>query len=191
MTVSALACARCGSPLPGQPAELAALERCGSCGTAVQVLMFPALSRPARGGTAGLAAAGEGEAACFYHAQKRAVVPCDGCGRFLCALCDMELNGQHLCPACFETGRKKGRLAGLDNRRTLYDSLALTLALFPLLLWPTTLVTAPASLFVALRYWKAPGSLVRHSRARLVAALVLALLQIAGWVILFWSLARG
>ena len=67
----------------------------------------------------------DGEASCFYHPAKKAVLPCESCGRFLCAVCDVEMNGQHLCPACLASGKKKGRLKQLENRRTLYDSLAL------------------------------------------------------------------
>ena len=47
------------------------------------------------------------------------------------------------------------------------------------------------AIFVSLRYWKAPGSVVRRSKARFLAAIALALLQMAGWVILLWSLFRG
>ena len=104
-------------------------------------------------------------------------------------MCDVDFNGEHLCPGCLETGRKKGRLSNLDNRRTLYDSLALSLVLLPMVLlfvWPLSLVTAPAALFVAVRYWKAPGSLLRRSKIRFVLAMLLALIQIVAWGILFW-----
>lgn len=46
------------------------------------------------------------------------------------------------------------------------------------------------ALFVAIRYWNAPRSLVRRTRIRFVAAIVLAVLQIAGWGLLFVFLAR-
>ena len=39
----------------------------------------------------------EGEAACFYHAEKRATVACSACGRFLCALCDLDFSDHHFC----------------------------------------------------------------------------------------------
>src|SRR5438874_13754528 len=88
----------------------------------------------------------EGEAGCFYHPQKRAIIPCAACGRFLCALCDVELNDEHLCPVCLETGRKKGKLTQLETKRTLYDSSALILSVLPIIcLWPLSIVTAPAA----------------------------------------------
>ena len=45
-----------------------------------------------------------------------------------------------------------------------------------------TVVTAPASIFVALRYWNAPRSLVPRGRGRLVLALTLSLVQMGLWV---------
>src|SRR5262245_48811130 len=78
---------------------------CPSCRAPVDVVIFPAFFRkigPAQNAEAVLV---EGESSCFYHPEKKASVPCAGCGRFLCALCDCELHGQHYCPACLETGR--------------------------------------------------------------------------------------
>ena len=70
----------------------------------------------------------------------------------------------------------------------LVSGLALTLALVPLLLWPFTLITAPAALFVAIRFWRAPGSVVQRTKIRLILALFLALAQIVGWGIGFWAM---
>ncbi|MGB8355533.1 MAG: hypothetical protein WCD79_16665 [Chthoniobacteraceae bacterium] len=145
--------------------------------------VFPALFRPLGVGSTGEAVASAEEAACFYHPQKRALVPCDSCGRFLCALCDVELNGQHLCPNCLQTGRKKGKLRNLENERVRYDRLALTTSLAPLLLWPVTLITAPIAIFLSIRHWNSPSSLVHgYTRLRFVLAILISLAEIGGWV---------
>ena len=44
---------------------------------------------------------------------------------------------------------------------------------------------------MAIRYWKAPPSILPRTRVRSVIAIVLALLQIAGWIALFTFLIRG
>jgi len=165
------------------------LSPCPACGVPLQVEVFPALFRRINPGQGGETIVVEGEAGCFYHPQKKAVIHCQSCGRFLCALCDCELNGQHLCPACLEAGKMRGKIKNLEDRRTLYDSIALSLAVLPLLIFYFTLITAPVALFIAIRYWNAPRSLVRRTRIRYVAAIVLSSLQIAGWGILFVSLA--
>lgn len=162
---------------------------CPACAVPLRVVVFPALFRKISPGAGGEAVMVEGESSCFYHPQKKAQLPCDSCGRFLCALCDCELNGQHLCPACLEAGRTKGKIKGLDNQRTCYDTIALALAVYPMLIFYFTLITAPMALFIAIRYWKTPPSLVRRGKFRFVAAIIVASLQIACWAILFITLA--
>jgi hypothetical protein len=164
------------------------LTPCRSCGAELQVEVFPALFRKMAPGQSAQAVLVEGESSCFFHPQKKAVRPCDGCGRFLCALCDCELNGQHFCPACLETGRAKGKIKSLDNQRTRYDSIALAVALLPMLIFYFTIITAPLTLFIAIRYWNAPRSIVRRTRFRFILAILIALLQIAGWSALFIGL---
>jgi hypothetical protein len=100
-------------------------------------------------------------------------------------LCDIEFHDQHLCPQCLEAGKNQGRLTRLENHRVLYDNVALYLAVLPLILmWPATLVTAPMAIFVAIWYWRAPGSIIPRSKVRFVLAILLGLAQIAGWVAL-------
>lgn len=164
------------------------LSPCPACGVPLQVEVFPALFRRHQPGQSGETILVESEAGCFYHPQKKAILPCQGCGRFLCALCDCELKGQHFCPACLEAGKTRGKIKNLENQRTLYDSIALALAIYPLLIFYFTVVTAPLTLYVAIRYWNAPRSLVHRTKIRYLAAIVLALLQLAGWGVLVVAL---
>jgi hypothetical protein len=126
----------------------------------------------------------EGVSRCFYHEQKKAVIACDVCGRFLCALCDVEFKEQHLCPSCLQSGQSKGQFAMLDNQRVLWDSASLTLCLVPLLVWPFTLLTAPAALCCAIYSFFRPSSVVPRTRIRSYVAIVLSVAQIAGWILL-------
>jgi hypothetical protein len=189
MNTSLVHCPKCQAWLLEGLFNQPELSPCPACGVPLQIEVFPALFRNQSVGRSGEAILVEGESSCFYHPQKRAVIPCQGCGRFLCALCDCELHGQHFCPACLETGKTKGKIKNLENQRVLYDSIALSLAVYPLLIFYFTLVTAPAALFVAIRYWNAPRSIVHRTKARSVVAVLLASLQIAGWGVLFFAIA--
>jgi hypothetical protein len=182
-------CPKCHAWLLEGIFNLPELSPCPACGVLLQVEIFPALFRKINSGQSGEAVMVEGESSCFYHPKKKAVLPCDGCGRFMCALCDCQLNGQHFCPVCLETGKIKGKIKSLDNQRTLYDSIALSLAIYPLLIFYFTLITAPMALFVTIRYWKSSPSLVHHNKIRFVVAIIFALLQIAGWGVVFVVLA--
>ena len=178
---SRLQCPKCQASLTEVYLNRPTLLPCLLCGAPLQVEVFPALFRRIAPGSAGEALVVENEASCFYHPQKKASRPCDACGRFLCALCDCELHGEHFCPACLESGKRKGKIKRLENERTLYDNIALALALFPLLIFYFTIITAPMSLFMAIRYWNAPRSIVHPTRLRLVLAIILASLQMVGW----------
>ncbi len=189
MSTATVSCTRCKATLLGDVFNHGELRPCPNCRNPIQVDVFPSFFRPPDIGSSGEKVLFEGEASCFYHTEKKAVVPCDGCGRFLCALCDIELNDQHLCPACLESGKKKGKLKNLENKRVLYDRMALLAATIPLILvWPS-LIAAPAALYVSFRYWKEPCSLVRPSKWRFVLASVLALLQIMGWTVFFVAIS--
>lgn len=180
-----IACPNCRAWLLDGVFNQGALAPCPSCHTPVQVEVYPALFRKIAPGESAQPVMVEGESSCFFHPEKKAVVPCAGCGRFLCALCDCPFDGQHYCPACLEAGRSKGKIKSLENSRTRYDGIALALALVPMLIFYFTIITAPMTLFVAIRYWKAPRSIVRNSSFRFVLAIIIALLQLGAWAAIF------
>ena len=184
MSQAQIHCPKCKATLLDGVFNRDDFAACPSCSSALQIEVFPALFRHLGTGSAAAPVVTEGEASCFYHPQKKAVLPCDGCGRFVCALCDCEHKGQHLCPACLEMGRTKGKIKSLENTRTRYDNIALALALFPILIFYFTLITAPLVWYLVIRYWNKPLGLTQTSRVRFVIAAALATLQIAGWVVL-------
>ena len=129
-----------------------------------------------------------GEAACFYHAEKRAVVPCDACGRFLCALCDVTLGEKHYCPACLQTAREAAALGPVERGRVRYDQVVWSLLILPLPFCVLPPITATAALVLALVKWHAPPSLVVKTRARLVSGMIVAVMEL-GAMVLFWQRA--
>jgi hypothetical protein len=182
-----LLCSRCNAPIPPEDWNRDHAF-CGTCRAPLSALVFPAFLAKPDAASTGTPVLEAGEASCFYHPTKRAVVPCDHCGRFLCALCQVEFLGQNWCPRCIEAHSQKGRLSHLDASRTLYDNVTLMMAILPaLLIWPT-IVTAPATLYLAARYWRAPSSILPRTKVRFVIAALLALLQIAAWAWLVFFL---
>jgi hypothetical protein len=148
-------------------------------------VIFSAYHRPLAPGKSAEALVAPEDAGCFYHPQSRAQVPCDLCGRFLCALCDVELQGQHLCPACLDTGRKKKKIRELDGDRVLYGGVAFMVALLPLIFfWPLTVVTGPLAVFIAIYGWRKPRSFVRTEYSSYLLAILLGLGETAGWLLL-------
>jgi hypothetical protein len=156
----------------------------------VRVFAYPALWKGAEAGKPAETILDDAEASCFYHAQKKAVVACSHCGRFLCSLCDVELEGAHYCPPCIESAGKKRRMESLENRRILYDDVALSLAILPMLFFYFTVLTAPIALYISIRYWNAPSSLIPRSKIRFIIAICLSVLQIAGWILIVYFVLR-
>jgi len=183
-------CLQCGLFLP----ELTDMETgpslCPHCSAYYQIATFPALARDHAESAAGEQILVEGESSCLFHPAKRATVVCDGCGAFLCALCDIEFDGRHLCPKCLT----RGDAAPVPSRQeaTRYDSVALHLALWPLLLalmcFPYLLIaSAPMSLFLVFRYWNASRQPDGSPSPSMIAAAVLAgseLLLVTGLTVL-------
>lgn len=185
----AIACGNCWWPFPREFWNRVEGARCPVCHQNVAIAAFPAIDR-IRSGALPQALAAETEASCFYHPESRAAVACDECGRFLCGLCDLEIDGKHLCSICFQAGVSSSKLQNVETHRTMYDTIALAVAAFPLLLiWPA-IVGAPVALFVVIRRWRAPLSVVPRTRVRFYLAALLALAELAGFGFLGWGIAR-
>jgi hypothetical protein len=180
-----IACPRCRTIMPGQIVNTGSLHPCPECLVKVRADLFNAFNRPVGQTATGDPVQAQGQAECFYHPGKQAVVPCAACGRLLCSLCEVVFDGNSFCMSCLQAGRSKRRIEHLENSRFLYDSLALYLALWPMIFIFVTLITAPAVIYVVLRYWKAPASLLPRTRYRFILSLLVAIVQMAGWVIFF------
>lgn len=184
-------CPKCKAALSENVINSFKLTTCNACGVPLRVDAFPAIYKKPEAGASGENITHSSEAGCYYHQKKKAIIHCSMCGRFLCALCNLEIGNQNLCPVCLETGEKKKKLDILEYHRILYDSIALFLAVLPftLIFWFLSPVSAPAALFIAIRFWKAPTGLTHRTKIRFIAASVLASLQMAGWSIFICKIA--
>jgi hypothetical protein len=138
------------------------------------------------------------QATCFFHPDKAFQACCQRCGRFVCALCDLQLGAEHVCPACFERGRSDSiGVAGTSewrHRDVLYDSIAVTIGWGWILFWPTIVAAIPAAIFLHIKYRKAPRSylLPRHGWRFWMAYAGLAWLPLllGGSLLLRWMARR-
>jgi hypothetical protein len=189
MRVREVACTNCSTALPPDLID-GAFHMCPGCLNWVRVHIFPALTReltvhPTESPLI------EGQSSCFYHPHKTAVVPCESCGRFLCSLCDVEIGGVHRCPRCLESGRRKQQLQTLQTEHTRYDRIALGLTTIGLLFWPITLISAPAALYMVIRYWNRRSTVLPGGSAGYIVAGALAVAEIGGWAFLFYLMIHG
>lgn len=183
----ALPCPRCQRLLGPESWIVAHDGVCLHCRTGFEFVGFPALTA-VRSVVAPQAAVLAADSVCFFHAENRAEAICDGCGRLLCPVCTVPFVGRKLCPACIAATRQSSAPVAVRSR-VLYDTIALAMALVPILLWPFTVLTSPVALGLVIHGWKQPNSLVRgRGRGRLITAGVLAVIQISAWTAFFLSL---
>lgn len=183
-TSAALECAVCGHAPPPDAINSSTGGVCPNCGQPLAVYIFPhAFDQTPKAGP-GDRLLDERESSCYYHPGKRAVRACDHCGRFVCALCELDMGGAHLCPQCVERGQHQPA-EHAQREYFHYDTLALHLGFWPLfLIFPIVmvvplLVTAPIIIYLVLRYWRARISAVPRPRWRFVFAALLAIGQLA------------
>src|SRR5690242_13690097 len=122
MTGRAVACTSCSAPIPASLLD-GIFHICPRCQVWFRVNLFPAFAS----GPSIVSAESpliEGESSCYYHPQKKAILACENCGRFLCALCDIEIGGVHRCSRCLEAGKRKQELHALELQHIRYDRIA-------------------------------------------------------------------
>lgn len=190
-----LYCTECGSPLRGGSFEAVSSIACEACGALFEAALFPALLSGHEHAVTGDPLEAADEASCFYHPGKRAAAPCANCGRFVCSLCEIELGDRKLCPSCVELEKDRGLVTDLVTQRTMYDQIALSLAVWPILSLAfcyVSLVAAPMAIYVAIRHWKAPTSLVPRTKIRFILAGFFAFGEMGLWaaLIIFGTLHR-
>ena len=200
-------CAACQSPMPDSLFQGSAHAACQACGKAVSAFLFPALHRPITQAppTLDMTPPAEGEAACFYNANRKATKVCNHCGVFISDAWAAQWGTETICLKCLDQLRAKSKTERFEAGRTLWDNVALGLIVVPfvvslifictLILYfmsvftiALTFITAPAAIFVAMRHWNSPRSLVPRGRLRLIMAIGLALLVVASWIVGIWYL---
>lgn len=123
-------CPRCGGYLDLDLLP-AGEHRCLRCGDLFLATPFKAPEVRVRVGS--VAEAGpEGAVPCAVHAGNAAVGNCTRCGVFMCALCRIEIDGQELCPGCFDRLTSEGVLASARTRIRDFRGMALTLGVLGL-----------------------------------------------------------
>jgi hypothetical protein len=114
----------------------------------------------------------EDQASCFYHEGKQAELACEECGRFICATCEVKMHSRRLCPGCVERLYDEMEWPRLINSVYQWDSLALTVSVLTMLCCQFLgLFTLPFSIFVTIKYWNTPMSILPRSRWRFLAAI--------------------
>ena len=157
IAVRAVTCPECNGILASVVDTNTGWQSCPYCEKRLQVRVWGAVRQ-----ITNAAAALANQATCFFHPDKVFQACCRRCGRFVCALCDLQLGAEHVCPTCFERGRADSGVAAgkaeWRHRDVLYDSIAVTVGWCWILFWPLIVAAIPAAIFLHVKYRKAPRS---------------------------------
>lgn len=186
-----LKCPTCESKISLERINEKDFTDCPGCKRLGRFEVYPALFRELVATKLDMPVVVAGESTCFYHEDKKASVPCSNCGRFICKLCDIDFDGQHLCPGCFDHTSQKDDNANLKKESLQYDEVALALAFFPIIIWPLTFVTAPMAIYMVFRYWNKSKSVLPRTKFRFILAFIFALGQIGMWGMIVLSMVTN
>ena len=176
-------CPRCGHKMPLELLRWGSMLTCAVCHAPFQGEIFPALFREPEQGRKAESLGNDQEASCFFHLDNRAVHSCSTCGRFVCALCALELPSGVVCPGCFGDEKMVAKAAPvLEKSRRIWSSVAAwLLGLSCIFFWPLTIGTAPVACGLAIYGMRQPGSLTGRGRWKNVVVLIVGLMVVAAW----------
>lgn len=204
-------CTACGYYIPAAVFASSAEGACPLCRREVRATLLPALGRTPWSTAPALPEEppGPGDAVCFYNAHRKATKTCSHCGVFISEAWSAQWGREVVCLKCLGDLRNVRKDPKFEARRVLWDNIALGAALLPglvcvalLFLGPlgavlmtlpliASMVTAPMALGLSVYAWNKPRSMVPRGRARVVWALLLSILQCAGWAALAIGWAGG
>ncbi len=179
METIAQICPNCEAQLPIEDWNNGKYNHCPGCNTRTKITVFPMLTDKQPASPSALNTL-SGESSCFYHSEKKAILACSTCGRFLCTLCDLEIDGNNICPDCLSSGKRKKTINILENRFTRYDSIMIALVFFPMLMFPFLVFTAPGVIFFSIWSWRKPVSLFPKNKTKTLLAIIFATIEIVG-----------
>jgi hypothetical protein len=181
-------CPKCKASLYEPIFNAAGLQPCPNCSVPIQIVTFPALRKAAQTSAIGENIVVTGESSCYFHPTKRAAVSCEKCGRFICALCDVAVDGKHLCSQCLSGHVQKGTLQTLKKTGQRHDSAASACAVVCIPLIYLAIIIAPVGLYFCLKGLKQKDGLFPRKTKTLYSLAVILIMEMVGsFLLIFFS----
>lgn len=184
--MGSISCPSCNHYLPLDKIHATTPDKCPSCSTLFELSLFPAALNDLEKGQKAETIITDTDASCFFHEDKVAVATCDGCGIYLCSLCELDLGTGHFCSACFS--KKQDNSVEFQKSVTFIDQILLSVSLLSCFFMFFTVVTAPVILFMCFWKWNSVKTPYKRGKWRFVLAGCIALLQILGIATFFIAL---
>ena len=151
-----------------------------------RVLYFPAITEKVESIELSSQVKLSEESACYFHEDKKAQCACSQCGRYLCALCDIEFNNEHICSSCIHSNKSKDKAGQYETKRVLHGSIALFVVFAPfatLVLYVFAFLLAPFNIIYLIVTWKKPGPMYSNFKWRNWLAMIGSVAIVVGMII--------
>ncbi len=181
-------CLKCEKNIPSESVDNGNII-CPNCNAKFLCTLFPAYSQNISKGINADNLDSANDASCYYHSDKVAVSACAKCGVYICALCDIRITEEHLCPKCFN--KNKNDITLLQMQTTMYDEIAFNIVAISMLIWPLMFITAPCMIIYSIWNFKHFNYPYKRSKFRIYFALIVSILQIIGIIFIIYSSVIG
>ncbi len=178
-------CLKCDKNIPDEIISEGEIQ-CPDCNSKISCTIFPANFQHVEKGINPEKVNSENDASCYYHSDKSAVSACAKCGVYICALCNIEITEENLCPKCFNKSKNDYNL--LQMSTVMHDEIAFNTVALSILMWPLMFITAPCVIVYSIWGFKHFNYPYKKLRIKLYVSLIIALLQIIAMVFLTLAL---
>jgi len=127
----------------------------------------------------------QGASACAAHRGNVATANCSRCGVFICDLCRLDVDGQVLCPSCFDRLSAEGALPSARTTFRDYGRMGTTFLLAGLLFWIIALPFGLGAIYAGIQSLRQRKRLGEGSAGRAWFAITVGLVEAAGSVALW------
>jgi hypothetical protein len=133
----------------------------------------------------------EGATACSSHRGNVAASNCGRCGVFMCELCQIDTDGQLLCPGCFDRLSAEGALPSARTTFRDYGRMGVTYVAAGIFLWFLAAPLGLGAIYAGVQEIRQRRRIGEGSLARAWVAIVLGLVEVAGSVALIVMMVRS
>ena len=133
----------------------------------------------------------EGATACSSHRGNVAASNCGRCGVFMCELCQIDTDGQLLCPGCFDRLSSEGALASARTTVRDYGRMGVTYVAAGIFLWILAAPLGLGAIYAGVQEIRQRKRIGEGSLARAWVAIVLGLVEVVGSVALIAVMFRS
>ncbi len=156
---------------------------CHGCGKKNKVVIYDTILKELNQGEKICTVTEDDDANCYKHQKNLAVKSCEHCGAYICSLCDIEVNGKHICPDCFNN-QQNSPSNGKSN--FMHAQLAFILSIVQVFIWYLIPIFSIGIIIYSIIFWrKDKNPYSNSSKIFFVLAILISLIALITITVIF------